>query len=356
MAGWEFLSVDLASREVVGEVRLDTATFTRTRDPVGGFSASMALLAADPDDVAPLQLIAAVREDVPVADGLLWDPHLDDSDPSNLTPQVALEGAGVASYLDRRLLRETRVYDDVDVALILSDLYGWAQGRGSLAYGATVGTPRGVFGVDESVAPVGVTATWRWDGFRRQWLGDAAAQVIADNVVGYHLELIERDGLFVHRLRVRTTYEHRGALVYGDNVDGFRYGRVGSDIGTDVDAVGAGEGEDMIAATASDPLAPFPQVDRIVTDKGLERDDQVAALAAAELNRSRRAPGVLSVRVARDQIAGWLDALPRETVDVTVTRGWAQVVAERREISEVQLVVTDGAEELWLVTEPPEDD
>ncbi len=255
MAKYTYVLTDLMSGTIKEEVPLRAVKWGHDRNRAGALTASIdrrhpkaTRANFDPSRTA-LYLLREVPGSVPVCvwGGILWTVR-SNGDGLNI-------GANTFwSYFTRRYLRQTFDYrtapaDPADIARAFID---YAQDPGL--------NPGGDIGVlNTSTALCGGEVTRVWFGYERKNLG-AAIEALTDNTLSFDFDiLVNYDHVantFSKSLELFTPSRGRHTAVVweiGQHAELGEYGLDGTTQATACNGIGAGDGEDTLLATASDP-------------------------------------------------------------------------------------------------------
>lgn len=317
---------------------LDPKRVVRTHRPLDAIEAARSIVYVE-------------RGGIVVGDGIVWDPRKDPG-----SRDLICQGAGLASYLSRRRIRDTRDYQGVDLGLIAKDLVDWSQGVGSLAYGTTIGPANGWIDIDTSaVAAVGTTHFRTWPGYERKPVADALGELDAlEDGLDWWIGVEGGGGTFSRVMRVwHPRRERLTDLVYewGTNLDDYGVSHQGSLAANLVDAIGQGEGVDMKVATRQDAgvLSAYPLLEDILAMKDVTSVANLADAAGETLRRRATPPVVptLTLRIGPGTRYGMWALGDR--VRVRIDDGWVQVDGLYRIVA-WQVSVNDAHDETVTLT------
>jgi hypothetical protein len=323
------------------EVPFSTVRFSRILNRPGGFAATIPLrhpkatrANLDPGRTA----VHVERDGVIVWSGVLW------------TARASVEGAaldvggeGWWSYFRRRRLRATKAYAAQDQLAIARDLVNWAQAQQGGNVGVVVGS--------ETSGVVRDRTYWHYE---RKPIGEAVEQLAAvEDGFDFAVDVAYEAGVIVKRLRLH--YPRRGRITplvwdLGANLEGLSQEVDAARAANVVDALGAGEGDSMLIATAADTsqLASYPLLEDTVSLKDVSGPATLQAHAALELaNRARPAttlPTLLARQANPDTALGTF--LEGDSVRVKASDGWVAVDARMRVQSYEVSVDQDGREQV----------
>jgi len=358
MADYRFLLGDINPASGNGlreEIRFSTIKYSHVLNRPGGFEATLRLddpkatrANLDPGRTA----IHVERGGLIDWSGICW---LGAADTDKRTLRVA--GQGWWSYFRGpdnrrgRYLRHTKTYAAVDQFEIAQDLINYAQAQPGGDIGVTVGTETS-----------GVTRDQTWYHYERKNIGLTVEQ-LAERANGFDFGIdvaYDSGGTIVKTLRF---WNRRGRVTplrwwLGTNLEGLSQTVDASTSANLVDALGAGEGEDILIQTASDPsqLAAYPLREDVVTHKDVSQPGTLQAKASMALAAGRRPLSTAGPVLARQahpdtELGGW--ALG-DTINVRGADGWIDVDQALRIVAYEVSIAEDGRETV-SVTLVPED-
>jgi hypothetical protein len=288
MANYRYLAHDLRTGALLGELPLTGVRYGHKLNGAGTLSASITLgqrttLGASLDQilldaVTPNRTALYVaRDDVLVWGGILWEHPDYDSD----TRTLQIGGAEHWSYFRRRRLRADKDYfpawDQFD---LVRDLVAWAQAQ-----------PGGNIGVDtSSINLSGVTRDPEYRAFERRVIGQIVEEFAAtEDGFDFAIDVAGTPGEPVLTLSLAAERGRRPeatGLVFepGKNLGSYRWPISGTSSANSIDAIGNGEGDDMLIATSTRTElidAGFPLLDDVVAYKTIDDEVQLAARAAS---------------------------------------------------------------------------
>lgn len=330
MPQYRYLATDLLTGAVREEIPFDTVKVTHTRSGAGAFKASAPLrhpkvTRANLDPARTL--IVVERDSQVVGNGILWGADPDGS-------KLSLTGASLWSYFHRRLITSTRTYAGVEQTTIATDLVKWAQGTGSLSYGASAGDSLGDLLIETDVSGTGKTRDRTYFWFDYKNLGDAIVE-LASVRGGFDFDvLLAWDASRSSIDRTFTTwYPQRGrrtniVLELGTNIESYSLQVDAGSQAIKVHGIGKGEGPEMVATSQVDAtlLGTYPLLEDIVTHKDVKHlstleDHAAARLAARRLPVTR--PSMLNVRLGTQLQVGYWQL--GDEVRLRMADGWVDV-------------------------------
>jgi hypothetical protein len=265
VASYRYLLVDVADPTTrLAEVPFESATYSHVLNAPGAFQGTLGL--QQPAKLASvlqtqLQLgqvsLWVERDGVIVWGGILWTS---DADIDGGT--ITYAGEGWHSYFRRRTLRAKKVYTQQDQVAIAKDLLNYAQ--------SFTGGSIGVWTADAALT--GVLRDRTWEAFERKNIGQAIDELAAvENGFDFRYES-QYDQVGNLGIRFLTQYPPTGhhteiVLEVGKQLATMNVKTDATSLATNVDAIGAGEGDIKLLATISDPalLAIYPMLDDVVS-------------------------------------------------------------------------------------------
>jgi hypothetical protein len=265
VATYRYLLTDVLNASVrLAELPFESATYSHVLNAPGAFSGTMGLqqpakLAAVLTEQLQLGQVSlwVERDGVIVWGGILWT-----SDADIDAGTITYAGEGWHSYFRRRTLRARKVYLAQDqTTQIAKNLIDYAQ--------SFLG---GSIGVDTSgVAATGVLRDRTYEAFERKNIGEAVDQLATvENGFDFRYDSIYDNGNL--SVRFLTSYPPTGrhteiVLEVGKQLAALGIKTDATSLATNVDAIGAGEGDIKLLATVSDPglLGIYPMLDDVVS-------------------------------------------------------------------------------------------
>lgn len=296
MPAYRYLLGNVLTGTLLAEVPFEAASYSHVLDAPGAFSGTLALKQpAKLEGVLKASLalgrnsLYVERDGTIVWGGMLWTRD-DDLDAGTLV----LRGEGWHSYFRRRVLRAKKTYLQQDQTTgIAKNLIDTAQ--------AVAGGSIGVVTAD--VAATGVLRDRVYEAFERKWIGEAVEQLAAVDG-GFDFRYESRWSGSTLQTRFLTSYPATGrqtALTFdvGGPVADLGIKTDGTTLATNVDAVGAGEGDLALLATVQDPalLASYPVLDDVVSFTDVNDFPTLDGHARKRLQRGR-APIVIPKVIA----------------------------------------------------------
>jgi hypothetical protein len=342
MANYRYLVGDLAPASGNGlreEIPFDTVKFSHILNRPGGFSATLPLrhTKATRDNLGPGRTAIHVERDgVIVWSGILWTAK---ASIDNAT--LELGGEGWWSYFRRRLVTTTQTFLAADAFLIARTLINNAQAVAGGSMGIAVGAET-----------CGVLRDRTYFHYERKPVAEAVEQ-LAGVQNGFDFAI---DVAYVGTTITKTLtlgYPRRGRITpiifeLGTNIEGLTQEVDATRQANKVDALGTGEGDTMLIATAADPsaLTLYPLLEDVVTFKDVSVINTLTAHAASALtNRAQpvtRLPTLLAVQVNPD--AGLGNYITGDSVQVKAQVGWLGLDERMRIQGYTVTVDTEGRE------------
>lgn len=288
MADYSYVATDLRTGARLGDLPFANVRYGRRLNAAGTLSGTVTLgqrtslgTSLDATVLAALvptrTAIWVARDDVIVWGGILWEhPDYDSS-----TRTLSIAAAEHWSYFKRRRLRADKDYfPAVDQFSIVRDLIAWAQAQ-----------PGGSIGVDTSATNLsGVLRDPEYRAFERRNIGQLVEEFAsADDGFDFAVDVGGTPGAATLTLSLATERGRRPeatGLVFepGKNIGSYKWPISGSGSANSIDAIGQGEGDDMLIATSTrtDLIdAGYPLLDDVVSYKTIDDAGQLASRATA---------------------------------------------------------------------------
>jgi len=305
---WKVLYTNLKTGDVLGQLPVESLSYTETLNRDGGFSISMPLVtttAADKLDnqVSALQITDATldvgatgiffqRDQRILWGGLVWTI---DADVAANTMNIA--GAGLMSYFRHRFITDTTTYtatDQLEMARLLIDK-AQAVGGGNI----------GVSTSDTNTS--GVLRDRTYYGYEYKNFAEAITQ-LAEVQNGFDFYI---DSFFDSNNEIASEFRsvypatgRRTSFVFDidNNCQALRFTVNGSSLGNAVYAIGAGNGEDMLRSEVTDTsgLAARPKLEKVTSHKNVSVTSTLQTHADRELSRSVQPVKTLGLTVYPD--------------------------------------------------------
>lgn len=346
MARYRYLLTNVLTGARLAELPLESASFSHVLNAPGAFSGTLGLRQpAKLEEILRTSLnlgqvaLYVERDGVIVWGGMLWTSDAD-IDAGTLT----LAGEGFHSYFRRRALRVQKIYTQQDqTTQIAKDLIDWAQSIG----GGTIGV------VTSDVAATGVLRDRTYEAFERKNIGaEVEALAALDGGFDFRYESRWLSGVgSTIQTRFLTSFPATGrpteiVLEVGKQLAKASVKTDATALATNVDAIGAGEGDLGLIATVSDPalLGAYPMLDDVISFTDVS---ELPTLDAHARKRQRRgaAPVVLPAmewEPGLEPVVG--SFLPGDIVTVRGSHGIAKVDGRFRVIT-IDMSVDDSGTE-----------
>lgn len=309
MPTYRILYGDALAHDLLGELPAESVTFTHTLNAPGAATVKMPLRperAGAVPTISPSSLeegrtaLYIERDGVILWAGLLWSMDGDVG-----TNVLNLSAEGWLSYFHRRYVRSTLAYSATDQATIAAGLIDYAQG--------VAGGDLGVSTAD--VEATGVLRDRTYWGYERKNVGDALVELAAvRNGFDFRFETAWDAGALATRLLL--TYPPEGrrtdlTFEMGSNVELLSFRRDGTARATQVDALGVGEGEDKLSATAADPSLTgiVPLLEDVVSHSDVKLTSTLLGHAERRLDRGRYSLTVPTVELrpgSQPSLGSWI--------------------------------------------------
>jgi hypothetical protein len=292
LASYRYLLADALSNSLLAEVPFESATFSHVLNAPGAFSGTLGLkqptsvqtvlkplLSPSTSSLGKLALYVE-RDGVIVWGGMPWT-----SEPDIDAGTMTLNGEGFLSYFRRRVLRAKKVYVQQDqTTQIAKDLINWAQS-----------VTGGNIGVDTTgVAATGVLRDRTYEAFERKNIGQAVEELAAvDNGFDFRFDSTWNGTSILTRFL--TSFPNTGrqtqfVLEVGAQLSNLNIKTDGTSLATNVDVIGAGEGDIGLIATVSDPglIGVYPILDDVESHTDVSERPTLEAYARKRLVRGKR--------------------------------------------------------------------
>lgn len=271
MAKYEYVVADLKTRTPLDEVPLTNVRWSKVLNGPGALSANIQYQhpKATRSNFEPgARALFVRRNGIVVWGGIIWTVRKEGG-----SPFLNIGAEGFWSYFRRRTIRHTLAFAGVDQFTIARDLVSYAQGL-PLSSGAVFPQPGGDMGIDPGAGLSGRTRDRTYHSYERKNLGEAIEQLAAvQDGFDFAVEVTEpTENDF--ELRLQLDHPRRGrrtnfTFEVGANVELLAWELDATRAENRVDALGAGEGDGMLIATAQDTnlLAMYPLLDGVVAYK-----------------------------------------------------------------------------------------
>ena len=339
------------------EIPFSSVKFSHVLNRPGGFSANVPLRhpKATRENLDPGRTAVHIERDgVIVWSGMLW---VAEASVENATVDVG--GEGWWGYLRHRLIRSgtggpapstaaVRIYLAQDQFFIARDLVNYAQAQAGGNVGIIVGSET-----------CGVLRDRTWYHYERKNLGEAVEQLAGvNNGFDFAVDVAYESGLIVKRFH--PSYPRRGRITplaweLGTNLEGLAQTVDATRQADLVDALGAGEGDGMLIATASDPAqlapsGPYPLLETVVAYKDVSVMATLQSHAEVDLRNYKRPvtriPTLLARSTAPDTALGTF--ITGDSVQVKGTDGWISA-DERMRIQGYEVEIDEDGKETVAV-------
>lgn len=305
---YRFLAYDLRTNVALGELPLSGVSFGGTFNGSGVFNANLVI-----DGNAALMMSATIPERTIVyveRDNVLLDGYIIWKRTRTMGAPVKLEGASSASFFRRNRLITDITYTSTDQFTIARALVTAMQVQ-----------PGGNIGIAVGSGNSGVTRDRTYFGYQRKNVGDAFAE-LANVVNGFDwaIDVAWDDDTPVKNLTL--SYPRRGriagttGLIFetGKNLRSYSFEEDGSRSARVVDALGAGDGKDMLISTKArtDLIdAGWPLTAETIAFKDVTVQATLDGHATAAVNARAATPTFLTVSIDPDDVDGglghWID-------------------------------------------------
>lgn len=370
MATYRYLVGDLVPSSGNGireEMPFSKVKYSHALNAPGGFTASIGhrhpkatRLNLDPGRTA----IHLERDGVIIWSGILWTARA-----GVKAGTLDVGGEGWWSYFRRRRIRTgtggpspstatARIYTAQDQLFIARDLVNYAQGQSGGNIGVTVGT--------ELTTDNGGVQRLRdrtFYAYERKPVGEAVEQLAAvQNGFDFAID-VAYDGTGTIIKTLRFGYPRRGRVTdvvweLGANLEDLTQAVDASRQANLVDALGAGDADAMLIATAADTsqIGPYPLLEDTISLKDITVDATLQAHANSELRTRARPiatiPTLLARPTAPDTTLG--SFITGDSLTVRGADGWISV-DERMRIMSWEVSVDENGKETVAVAFAQED-
>lgn len=343
MADYRILVADLKTNVIREEIPFTDFSYSRVLCRAGAFTGRLpythpkaTLLNINPKQIA----LYVERDGVIVYGGIIWTARVSGS---NL---LEVGSEGFWSYFNRRLIRHTIDLSSTDQLDIARRILNDAQSA-TLSPGGSINLL-----IDSDLS--GVLRQRTYNAFERKTVSTAVEELSAlDNGFDFRVDCQWESNAITKRLR--WGYPRlgvRGGLVFelGGNAQAVAWLLDGSKDANLVDAVGAGEGANMLISTASDPsqLTAFPLLETTVSFKDVTMPDTLADHAIAALAARSGSLGLSNVviRTTTDAPVGsWTVG---DDVRIRADDGFLQIDSLYRIVSDQVKVDAQGNEDVSI--------
>jgi len=310
MTTWRIIYTDLKAGTVLGELPAQSFSFTDALNGDGSFVVTTPLVTTTPtgrltNDASAIQLNVAElqeggtaiyfqRDNAVLWGGIVWGVSADVG--ANL---LNIEGMGFLSYFRRRYIRVDTTWSATDQLNIARALIDNAQA-----------VPEGSIGMSTSeTQTAGVTRDRTFKGYERKEVAEALVQLASvDNGFDFRFDSF-RDGSGDIQTEFRTTYPAQGRrteIVFelGTNVQLLNYRSHGGSLTNTTDAIGAGDGNDLLVRTAHNPdsLLDRPLLESVLSLSSVSVEATLDEHAARAITRGSSTIKTLSVAVFPDEV------------------------------------------------------
>jgi len=348
MASYRFLFASLkAPSSILGELPITSASWTHALNSAGSASLSLPLKLSASEQVgitsetlAPGRTAIYVERDgVILWGGILWTAGYDITGNS-----VSLGCAGWHSYFARRLLRINQTYSAVDQLTIARSLIDYAQGEG--------GGSLGILTTEATTS--GVTRDRSYFHYERPTIAGLIDNLSAvDDGFDFRYDTYYNAGTI--ETAFRTTFPTRGretnfVFEAGVNADAASYSCDASRMATMVDALGAGEGENILISVSTDPglLSAYPLLEDALSFSNVTNVSTLKEHGDYRLARGSAPVCIPSLSVDPNGIPGVGSWLVGDLVTVRLKYGVLNVDERFRITQETGALDASGAETVSL--------
>lgn len=341
MPNYRVLAADLLTGAIREEIPFSNLKYGRALNAPGSFSGTLALdhpkatrTLLDPGRTA----IYVERDGVIVWGGILWTAQV-----QSRTVQFGAEGFW--SYLRHRLIRADLNYVATDQLAIARAIVNYAQGISGGNLGIVVGAET-----------CGVLRDRTYYGTDRKNVAEAVEELAAVKNGFDFAVLCAWSGSTISKT-FQLNYPRRGTRTdlrfsVGVNVEDAGWQIDAARLANSVDVIGAGEGANMLIATAADTSAvgiSYPLLEESASYKDVSEGATLQAHAESILQTSKRPvetiPTLLAYDASEALIGTWTEG---DEVYVTADDGYLQLGAWWRIVSDSVSVSDEGRETVSL--------
>lgn len=327
MATYRYLLADALTNSLIEELPFESASYSHVLNAPGAFSGTLSL-----KQPLSLQNVLATslnygkvtlyieRDGALVWGGMLWTDQ-----PDFDAGTLEIRGEGWHSYFRRRVLRARKVYTAQDQTTIATDLLNWAQDAT-----ANPGGSIGVWTLD--ALATGVLRDRTYEAYERKSIGEAIEQLAAvDNGFDFRYETLYSSGIPGKRFLVQYPNTGRNtALVFEGQLSSMKVTRDATAMATNVDAMGAGEGDARLIASVSDPslIGVYPKLDEVISNTDVSILATLDGYARQRLKRGKTPIVIPSIDVDPEADPTLGSYIPGDIV--TVRGGYGLVTIDGR--------------------------
>lgn len=319
MAVYTYTTANILTGQVIEEIPFDNVRWSKVLNGPGGFSGSIDSRhpKAVRENLYPgKRFLYVLRNGVPVWAGIIWVARFD-----NGNIQVAAQG--IWSYFRHRRIRIDKLYEQEDQLYIARDLLDYAQS-------ATL-NPGGDIGVVVGSETAGIDRDRNYYGFERKPIGEAIEQLAAvENGFDFSIETTESGGAYTHTFVPEFPYRGRRTSwtwEVGVHCDLHSWEIDADRMANRMDALGAGDGESMLIATATNAtlLSEFPLLDDTTSYRDVIYEDTLQEHADAWLIRRQLPLGMPSITLRSTPETKIGSFIEGDEVQVTKIDGWSEL-------------------------------
>lgn len=358
-ASYRFVACDLRTNQILEHVRLSDVSYEETLNRKGSLTASLhrSNSTSRRDVIAEAATaLYVVRNDVAVP----WGGYVSNIDAKGSDRTLKVGCQGFLGYYERRFLRESRTYTQVDEAEIASDLVAYTVGEANTAYGATVG-PGGGIPMARLAPATGQPRDRTYDGFERPYIGNLLQQlteVEGGPDVGVITTMATDAGGNETFDNTFTVWNVRGsatqhALIHGAaDVSDYAVTYSAANLATYAEAMNDADSSDRLVANASTG-APLVWDDVITRSKVTDQNTlQGWANAHLATYGSPLVMPTIELSNPTDVVPGTLQV--GDTARVAISDGYVQIDGTYRVVAWKVSIGEGGSEKLSIAFAPPE--
>lgn len=342
MAEYTYITADIKTGLPKAEIPFSGVKWSRALNGPGGFEGKIDVRhpKATRANLDPARtLLYVLRGDQPMWAGIIWEASMD-------AGSLTVTGQGIWSYFRRRNIRHTRTFKGVNQLAIARSLIDYAQ--------SSTFSPGGDIGVVVGSETGGPSRDRTYPGYERKPIGEAVEQLAAvidgfdfsiettSGVGGSGLEFTNTFKLWYPRRGRRTNFKWE----VGIHCDLNEWELDATRQATQMDALGAGEGDSMLIAPAVSThlLDIYPLLDYTVSVRDVSRMNTLASHANYWLVRRQLpiAHPSITLRDSKDtRVGSFIDG---DEIRLVGTDGWAELDGWYR-IVQYEVAVSDEGDE-----------
>jgi hypothetical protein len=352
MPAYRFLFYDLLSNIPKDELPLQNVHYGYMLNGAGNFQGSISTKhpKATQDTLDEGKTVMYVDRDGEIVwAGMLWQTNVTGGSNNSTVVLTGLELWSLFQDIKSRgrFIRETMVFEDVDQLTIAQTLISYAQS--SFIHGPTAN-----YGIVVGSETSGVIRTRTYEPWDRTNIGKAVENLAAlEDGFDFRVRA-RRDGFDIIKELLffypsTPTPEANVIFEWGRNILGYSYPIDALNMAKKVDALGAGEGAQMLIATAEDTtLDTYPMREVDYAYKDVTQMATLQAHANADLVRNRMPDAVPSLITKTEVDAPIGSFFPGNTAVVRINDGKVQINRYMKIVQQEIRIEPDGSEEMTV--------